>query len=85
MVRRQHQANFRPSCDMAETIRSSERPPPSSKDDIMLFNVETLEAPVTRSFTDPETLKYLTAVEKVGWRSEQACSQSERPFRWYLT
>lgn len=50
----------------------------------MLFNVETLEAPVTRSFTDPETLKYLTAVEKVGWRSEQACSQSEGPFTWYF-
>ncbi|KAK9918061.1 hypothetical protein WJX75_000872 [Coccomyxa subellipsoidea] len=30
----------------------------------MLFNVETLEAPVTRSFTDPETLMYLAAVEE---------------------
>jgi hypothetical protein len=65
-------------------IRNSERPPPSSKDDVMLFNVETLEAPVTRSFTDPETLMYLAAVEEVGWRSEQACSQSEGPFTWYL-
>ena len=36
----------------------------------MLFNVETLEAPVTRSFTDPEILTYLAAVEKVGWYFE---------------
>ena len=71
---------------MAETDRYPKRPPPSSEDVKMLFNVEILEAPVTRSFTDPETLrlKYPVAVAKVGWPSEQVCSLSDGRFTRHL-